>query len=51
VLEPLSEGYQKINLEVLSEGYVKIPDEEVLEPAKTLAAKFKDESVPPPLEL
>jgi hypothetical protein len=42
----------------LSEDYVKIPDEEldaideeVLEPVKTLAAKFEDEIVPPPLEL
>jgi hypothetical protein len=50
--------YQKIDLETLSEGYVDIPeeeldtiDEEVLEPAKTLAAKFEDEIVPPPLEL
>jgi hypothetical protein len=50
--------YQKIVLEVLSEGYIDIPeeeldviDEEVLEPAKTLAAKFKDEIVTSPLEL
>jgi hypothetical protein len=50
--------YQKIDLEALSEGYVNIPkeelnaiDEEVLELAKTLAAKFKEEIVPPPLEL
>jgi enoyl-CoA hydratase/carnithine racemase len=50
--------YQKINLEALSEGYVDIPeeeldaiDEEVLEPVKTLAAKFKDEIVPLTLEL
>jgi hypothetical protein len=50
--------YQKIDLEALSEGYVDIPkeeldaiDEEVLEPVKTLAAKFEDEIVPPSLEL
>jgi hypothetical protein len=43
---------------VLCEGYVNIPeeelntiDEEVLEQAKTLTAKFKEEIVPPPLEL
>jgi hypothetical protein len=46
--------YQKIDLETLSEGYVDIPeeeldaiDEEVLESAKTLAAKFEEEVVPP----
>jgi hypothetical protein len=45
-------------LEVLSEGYIDIPeeeldaiDEEVLEPAKTLAAKFEEEIVPLPLDL
>jgi deoxycytidine triphosphate deaminase len=50
--------YQKIDLEALSEGYVDIPeeeldaiDEEVLEPAKTLAAKFEEEVVLPPLDL
>jgi hypothetical protein len=50
--------YQKIDLEALSEGYVNIPkeelnaiDEEVLELAKTLAAKFEEEIVPLPLEL
>jgi hypothetical protein len=50
--------YQKIDLEALSEGYVDIPEEEldaidkeVLEPTKTLASKFKEEIVPPPLEL
>jgi len=50
--------YQKIDLEALSDGYVDIPeveldaiDEEVLEPAKTLAAKIEAEIVPPPLEL
>jgi hypothetical protein len=50
--------YQKINLEALSEGFVDIPeeeldaiDEEVLEPAKTLAAKFEEEIVALPLEL
>jgi hypothetical protein len=50
--------YQKINLEAFSEGYVDIPeeeldaiDEEVLEPVKILAAKFKEEVVPPPLDL
>jgi hypothetical protein len=49
---------QKIGLEALSEGYVDIPEEEldsidkeVLEPAKTLVAKFEDEIVSPPLEL
>jgi hypothetical protein len=43
---------------VRSEGYVDIPkeeldaiNEEVLEPTKTLAVKFEDEIVPPPLEL
>jgi hypothetical protein len=47
--------YQKIDLEVLSEGYVDIPkkeldaiDEEVLELAKTLLAKFEEEVIPPP---
>jgi hypothetical protein len=48
--------YQKIDLEVLSEGYVDISEEldainEVLEPAKVLAAKFEEEVVPPPLDL
>jgi hypothetical protein len=50
--------YQKIDLESLSEGYVDIPkeeldaiDEEVMEPAKTLVTKFKEEIVPLPLEL
>jgi hypothetical protein len=50
--------YQKIDLEALSEGYINIPeeeldaiDEEVLEPAKTLAAKFEEEIDPQPLEL
>jgi hypothetical protein len=32
-------------------GCTRAIDEEVLEPMKTLAAKFKDEIVPPPLEL
>jgi hypothetical protein len=43
---------------VLSEGYVNIPeeeldtiDEEVLEPVKTLAAKFEEEVIPLPLDL
>jgi hypothetical protein len=42
----------------LCEGYVDIPeeeldaiDEEVLEPAKTLADKFEEEVVLPPLDL
>jgi hypothetical protein len=50
--------YQKINLEALSEGYVDIPEEELdaineeaLEPVKTLAAKFKEEVIPSPLDL
>jgi hypothetical protein len=50
--------YQKIDLEALSEGYVDAPkeeldaiDEEVLEPAKILAAKFEEEIIPPPLNL
>jgi hypothetical protein len=50
--------YQKIDLEALSEGYVDTPeeeldaiDDEVLEPAKTLVAKFEEEVVPPPLDL
>jgi hypothetical protein len=45
--------YQKIDLEALSEGYVNISkeeldtiDEEVLEPAKTLVAKFEEEVIP-----
>ena len=49
--------YLRIDLEALSEGYVDVPveeldaiDEEVLELAKTLAAKFKEEVVPLPLE-
>jgi hypothetical protein len=49
---------QKIDLEALSEGYVNGPeeeldaaDEEVLEPAKILVAKFKEEVVPLPLNL
>jgi hypothetical protein len=60
VLTVFRSHYQKINLEAinleaLSEGYIDIPeeeldaiDEEVLELAKTLAAKFKDEIVPLP---
>jgi hypothetical protein len=50
--------YQKIDLEALSEGYIASPDEEldtideeVLEPATIQAAKFKEEVVPPPLNL
>jgi hypothetical protein len=50
--------YQKVDLEVLSEGYSDIPEEElnaineeVMDPAKTLAAKFEEEVVPPPLYL
>jgi hypothetical protein len=48
--------YQKMDLEALSEGVIPEEeldaiDKEVLELAKTLAAKFKDEIVPPPLEL
>jgi hypothetical protein len=50
--------YQKVDLEALSEGYSDIPeeecdaiDEEVLESAKTLATKFEEEVVPPPLDL
>jgi hypothetical protein len=49
--------YQKIDLEALSEDYVIGPneeldaiDEEVLEPAKSLAAKFEEEVVPPTFE-
>jgi hypothetical protein len=58
VLVIFSSHCQKINLEALSEGYINIPkeeidaiNEEVLEPMKTLAAKFADEIVPPPLEV
>jgi hypothetical protein len=50
--------YEKIDLKALSEGYIEAPDEEhdaideeVLEPAKTLAAMFEDEVVPLSLEL
>jgi hypothetical protein len=50
--------YQKIDLVVLSEGYVIGPDEEldvideeVLELATILVAKFEEEVVPPPLDL
>jgi hypothetical protein len=50
--------YEKIDLKALSEGYVEAPDEvhnaideEVREPAMTLAAKFKEEVVPLPLDL
>jgi hypothetical protein len=50
--------YQKIDLEALSEGYVDIPkeeldaiDEEVLEPVKTLAAKFEKEVMPSSFDL
>jgi hypothetical protein len=50
--------YQKIDLEALSEGYVDNPEEElnaineeVLEPAKILAAKFEEEVIPLPLNL
>jgi hypothetical protein len=50
--------YQKIDLEALSEGYNAGPeeeldaiDEEVLELAKILAAKFEDEVIPPLLNL
>jgi deoxycytidine triphosphate deaminase len=50
--------YQKIDLEALSEGYVDILEEEldtineeVLEPMKTLVAKFEEEVVLPPLDL
>jgi hypothetical protein len=50
--------YQKIDLVALSEGYVIGPDEEldaidedVLEPATILVAKFEEEVVPPPLNL
>jgi hypothetical protein len=57
-LEVFRSHYQKIDLEALSEGYVDIPeeeldaiDEEALEPAKTLAAKFEEVVVPPSLGL
>jgi hypothetical protein len=50
--------YQKIDLEALSEGYVDIIeekliaiDEEVLQPAKTLATKLEEEVFPSPLDL
>jgi hypothetical protein len=50
--------YQKIDLEALSEGYDDILkeeldaiDEEVLEPAKTLVAKFKEEVIFLPLDM
>jgi hypothetical protein len=50
--------YQKIDLEALSEGNIDgleeeldVIDEEVLEPAKILAAKFKEEVIPLPLNL
>jgi hypothetical protein len=50
--------YQKIDLEALSEDYVAGPneeldaiDEEVLESAKILAAKFEEEVVSPPLNM
>jgi hypothetical protein len=50
--------YQKIDLEALSEGYVNILkeelyaiDEEVLEPVKTLVAKFNEEVIFLPLDL
>jgi hypothetical protein len=58
VLAVFRSHYQKIDLEALSEGYINIPeeeldaiDEEVLEPAKILAAKFEEEIDPQPLEL
>jgi hypothetical protein len=58
VLTIFRSHYQKIDLEALSESYVDIPkeeldaiDKEVLELAKTLAAKFEEEIVHPPLEL
>jgi hypothetical protein len=45
-------------LEALSKGYADAPeeeqdaiDEEVLGPAKTLAMKFEEEVIPPPLDL
>jgi hypothetical protein len=48
--------YQKIDLEALSEGYVDGPkeeidaiDEEVLEQAKILVAKFEEVVIPLPL--
>jgi hypothetical protein len=47
-----------IDLVALSEGYIIDPDEEldaideeVLEPMTILAAKFKEEVIPPPLNL
>jgi hypothetical protein len=50
--------YQKIDLEALSEGYVigfdeelDAIDEEVLEPATILAAKFEEEVILLPLNL
>jgi hypothetical protein len=50
--------YQKIDLEALSEGYIAgleeeldAIDEEVLELAKILAAKFEDEVIRPLLNL
>jgi hypothetical protein len=58
VLAVFRSHYQKIDLEVLSEGYVNILkeelyaiDEEVLEPVKTLVAKFKEEVIFLPLDL
>jgi hypothetical protein len=58
VLTVFRSHYQKTDLEALSEGYVDIPeeeldaiDEEVLEPAKVLAAKLEEEVVPLPLDL
>jgi hypothetical protein len=58
VLAVFRSHYEKIDLKALSEGYVEAPDEEhdaidkeVLEPAKTLAAMFEDEVIPPSLEL
>jgi hypothetical protein len=58
VLSIFRSHYQKIDLEALNEGYVDILveeldaiNEEVLEPAKTLATEFEDEIVSLPLEL
>jgi hypothetical protein len=58
VLAVFRSYYQNIDLEALSEGYVDIPkeeldaiDEEVLESMKTLAAKFEEEVISPPLDL
>jgi hypothetical protein len=57
-LDVFRSDYEKIDLKALSEGYIEAPneehdtiDEEVLEPAKILAAKFEEEVFPLPLDL